>query len=98
MFRDNQVRLLIFGLAYNLQPAEPIAAVGDRASPALIAEEAAEEADQDRSKWDAALQLRHVPTGQGGSHRSVFAVILDGIVCLAIPPPCCGFLRSSSSE
>ncbi len=64
-FKDNQTRLQLFALAYNLANFLRRLAL-PRDGAALVADDAAGEADQDRGQGDAAREVRDVPTGRGG--------------------------------
>ena len=69
-FKDNQTRLQLFALAYNLANFLRRLGTASRCR-ALVADDTAREAGQDRSQGDAARQVRHVPTGRGGRATAV---------------------------
>ena len=66
---DNQVRLQLFALAYNLEPPAEVGAAP--AGPDVDADHAAGEADQDRGESRPPRQGRHVPDGGGGGAPGV---------------------------
>jgi len=77
-FRDNQARLQLFALAYNLgnflwRLAMPKAA-------ALVSDDVAGEADQNRDEGDTALKVRDVSTRRGRRHAK--------LVCRHLRPHC----------
>ena len=67
-FKDNQARLQLFALAYNLANFLRRLAL-PKSGSAMVADDAAGEADQDRGQGDAALEVRDVPTGRGRRAR-----------------------------
>ena len=69
-FKDNQTRLQLFALAYNLANFLRRLALPQRCA-ALVADDAAGEAGQDRSEGNPALEVRDVPTGRGGCATAV---------------------------
>ena len=69
-FKDNQTRLQLFALAYNLGKLPASFGVAEN-SASLVADDVTGKAGQDRSEGDSAREICHVPPSRGGRASAV---------------------------